>query len=152
MQAPYLHIAFVCGSIPEDGKMPVEGLPNRVDVEGDTKKMSPFKLPIILFIGFVAGEYTGKAVISIQPVSPNEDTLPPHYSEVEFQESLNHRVYVSVKVEEFPVQQPGIYWFDVKLNGNPMARVPLEISYRRRMPKKPPSRRKKQVPLGFRKS
>ena len=51
MQAPYLHVAFVCESIPEDGEMSIKDLLGKINVEGDTEKMVPFTLPsLILFL------------------------------------------------------------------------------------------------------
>lgn len=131
MKGPYLFIAFACRSIPQDGKMPVENLPGKINVEGSTETMPPFTLTFTLFMGFTAGEYTGKAKVDIQPLTPSNEELPPMASlDVEFQEPLNHRVHVKVLIEDLVIQQRGIYWFDVTLNKSPMARIPVEVSYR----------------------
>lgn len=154
MRAPYLYIAFACESIPEDGKVPIKRLQGKVTGVGDQKTMPPSQLTFTLFMGFVAGEYTGKAIIDIQPVSPSGQKMPRQFEEVEFEQPLTHKISVSAIVEDFPIQESGVYWFDVKLNGNPVARIPLEVSYRqrKRTRKQQLPRSKKQVPLGFRKS
>ena len=131
MKGPYLFIAFACHSIPQDGRMPVENLPGKINVEGNAETMPPFSLTFTLFMGFTAGEYTGKAKVDIQPFTPSNEELSPMASlDVEFQKPLNHRVHIKVSIEDFTVEQQGIYWFDVKLNQSLMARIPIEISYR----------------------
>ena len=131
MKGPYLFIAFVCNSIPQDGRMPVEDLPGKINVEGSAETMPPFPLTFTLFLGFTAGEYTGKAEVDIQPFTPSNEELPPIDSlDIEFQEPLNHRVYLQVSIEDLRIKQQGIYWFDVKLNKALMTRIPVEVSYR----------------------
>lgn len=130
MKGPYLYIALACQSIPEDGKMPVENLPGKVTVEGNTEEMHPFPFTFTLFIGLIAGEYTGKAKIDIQPVAPSGEESPALSVEVEFEEPLNYRVNVKTLVEKFIIKQQGIYWFDLKLENHLMGRIPIEVEYR----------------------
>lgn len=131
MKGPYLFIAFACDSIPQDGRMPVENLSGKINVEGSAETMPPFPLTFTLFLGFTAGEYTGKAKVDIQPFTPSNEKLPPMPSmNVEFQEPLNHQVHINVLIEDLAIKQQGIYWFDVTVNKSPMARIPVEVSYR----------------------
>ena len=131
MQAPYLQIAFVCDHIPQDGKMSVRDLPGKITVKGFSEKMPVLKTTLTVFVGFIAGEYTGKAKLRIRPFSPSGkilDSLP--FSEIEFQKSLSHRVTASIAIEDLSLPEAGLYWLDVLLNEEVAARIPLEVEYR----------------------
>lgn len=130
MQAPYFYIGFVYESMPEDGKMPIEQLLHRVFVEGDTETMPPVKANFTVFVGFIAGEYISKAIVEIQIVAPSGERLLPHSpsGEVEFRHPF-HPVHVRFPVENLPIEEPGVYWCNVKLNEDLKARIPFEVVY-----------------------
>lgn len=134
MQAPYLQIAFVCDSIPKDGKMPVKELVRKISAKGETKTIPSFPISVTLFAAFVAGDYNGKAILGVEIIAPDgESAASVPNSEIEFQESLNHLVHVTMLIEDVLIQKTGIYWCNVKLNGNLVARIPLEVSYQQRL-------------------
>ena len=66
MQALYLHIAFVCESIPEDGEMSIKDLLGKINVEGDTEKMVPY---------YIAVSYSFSSVENILGSSTAANTL-----------------------------------------------------------------------------
>ena len=111
--------------------------------------MPSTKLTFTLFLGFIAGDYTGKAVVTIQPINPMGGTLPVILQEVEFQESLTHRITITALMEEIPLPGPGVYWFDVKVNGAEKAKIPLEVLYRQ---KNIAAKKRKKPEIGFRMS
>ena len=130
MEAPYFYIGFIYDSMPADGKMSIEQLLCRIFVEDDPKTMPAFHAKFTVFAGFIAGEYTGKATIEMQPVTPSGTKLPSHGpKEGEFKEDLFHAVHVRFPVEDLLIEESGVYWFDVKLNGHLHARIPLEVVY-----------------------
>ncbi len=131
MKGPYLFIAFACPSMPEDGKMDVHNLPGKLNVEGDAETMPSFPLNLTLFIGLIAGEYTGKAQVSVKPVSPSKEEYTLISEQVEFKKPFNHRVHIKVSVEDFTIKQQGVYWFDVHLENSLITRIPIEVIYRR---------------------
>ena len=130
MQAPYFYIGFIYDSMPEDGKMPIEQLLLRIFVEDEPETMPAFPATFTVFAGFIAGEYTGKAKIEMQPVTPSGKKLPSHGPQEEsFKPISFHLVHVRFPVNNLLIEEAGVYWFDVKLNGEVKARIPLEVDY-----------------------
>ena len=81
MQGPYLHIAFVRESIPEDEKLPIKDFLRAITFEGDTETLSPQQIPsLTLFLGFTSGKYTGKATVGVEFTDPSGESFFPSVS------------------------------------------------------------------------
>ena len=129
MKGPHVFIAFACQSIPQDRKISIDNLLSKINVEGKEEVMPSFQLTFRLFLGFVAGEYNGRARIYIQAVSPSNKKLSQFPCDLEFKASLNHQVHINVLVKDFEVAEQGVYWFDVNLDQVLMTRIPIEVVY-----------------------
>ncbi len=129
MKGPYLFIAFACQSIPPDRKVSIDSLLSRLTIEGKAEKMFPLKITFRVFLGFIAGECKEKVRIYIEVISPSNEKLSRFPCDVEFQDTPNHQVLINVLIEDFVIQEPGIYWLDVKLNQALVTRIPTEVVY-----------------------
>ena len=129
MKGPHLFIAFACPSIPPDRKVSIDSLLSKLTIEGEAEKMPSIKITFRVFLGFIAGEYSGKTRIYIEAISPSNKKLSRFPCDVEFQDPPNHQIHINVLIEDFVIQEPGIYWLDVRSNQALVTKIPIEVVY-----------------------
>jgi hypothetical protein len=131
---PFLAMAVLCERVLEerDGSLSLIRLVTRVtrSAQGPAveETMPPFPLDLMLVLAFRAGAARGRSTITVRPETPSglalpEMQLPIHWEGEERGPTLT--VHLG-----FLVDQEGIYWFKVLLDGRFQTQVPLRVDYR----------------------
>jgi hypothetical protein len=97
------------------------------------KEMPPFITQgINLVIGLRAGDAKGRFGVKVRPEAPSGQQLAAFEQTVHLKPGPEGVSIVAPLV--FPVNEEGVYWFDVFLTGpdqpdRPLTRIPLEVFY-----------------------
>jgi uncharacterized protein DUF6941 len=127
---PYLGFAVICEKVLREADQ-VPSLIRIFDtltINGPGPQLSPTNMPLSIAIGFRKGAKEGKAIVSIRPRSPSGQDLAGVEQPILFQGSQEAGANLIGQIL-FPVQEPGIYWFGIFLDGTELTRVPLRIVY-----------------------
>jgi hypothetical protein len=141
---PYLGIAVFCEKVMQETGFPMSLIRitdtlTQAAVGSDAPRaMQPFVASITLVVLLRNGEARGQFGLLIRPEAPGGFQMPPFEQTftLEGGEAWGHTVIVPM---QFPVSQPGVYWFDLILMqpdieddpGQLLTRVPLEVQYQR---------------------
>ena len=79
-------------------------------------------------VGFRAGRKQSKSTVSIRPLSPSGQDLPGIEQPILFQGDQESGANLVGQIL-FPIQEEGLYWFGIFLDGTELTRVPLRIVY-----------------------
>jgi hypothetical protein len=131
ISGPHVQLATFCDMVVEDktGTLTVVRLIDRYTVSGATPEMQPTPIKTTLAVALKAGFMRQKAQLKIQPTAPSGKELPALELSVLFEGDERGLQLV------FPVQmvleEEGLYWFDVTVDGQPLTRIPLRLLYQR---------------------
>lgn len=129
---PYLGAAFFCQQVlNEDGVLSAIRIVDRVIQHASgpepPEAMPPLAIPIIALIILKSGEARGSMRVQLRPEDPSGLQLPAAEQMVHFEgEERGYNVVMNVN---FVAEMPGLYWFDVLLDGNRITRIPLRVMY-----------------------
>jgi hypothetical protein len=141
---PYLTAAFLCEKslLENDGVNSFIRVVDRWTVSGPSERMPPTSIQATLVIMFKSGIHRGPGTLTVQPVSPSDQNMLPFSVSVNFEGDEDRGIAI-VAPMAFPVNEPGIYWFNVSLDGQSFTEIPLRVIYHRvapmQMPSIPPS-------------
>jgi len=129
---PYLVAALFCEKVllEKDGVSSLIRVVDRWTISGATEQMPLTVIQAALFLSCKSGMYRGSSEISVTTITPSKTrgssvTLPVH-----FEGDDDRGVNVTVKMA-FPVQEPGVYWFEISLAGQLFTRAPVRVRYQR---------------------
>lgn len=128
-EGPYVRAALFCEAffVREDGTMVIDGLINgRTYDPNDGRDGDPFVEHLKAFVSFSAGDYRGISRLEIQP--PPEVEGDAYGANVTFADSGSGPWYLFEFGATFP--GPGLYWFDIYLDGESITRIPFGIAPR----------------------
>lgn len=86
-----------------------------------------------LVVSAKSGHYRGATSFEITPVGPNGQKLPTLTLPVLFEGDDDRGVAIGNNLG-FPVKEPGIYWFEIRIAGVLVTRTPLRVIYHRTVP------------------
>ena len=138
---PYLAAAFLCErALREvDGVNSFVRVIDRWTVTGPTETMPQTAIPATLVVIFKSGIHRGSGQLVITPTSPSDVRLPALTIPVHFEGDEDRGIAVILQMA-FPVQEPGLYWFNVSLDGQSFSAIPMRVVYHRVVPMQmPPS-------------
>lgn len=135
---PYLVAALLCEKVLEEknGTKSVIRIVDRVTRTATgpnpPMEMMPFEHEFSMLVRFKAGDARGPMTLQIEPVKPSSETLHSMIGTVNFEgeEDRGIDVVVNFKVR---MEQAGVYWFNVYLNGVRVTRAPLRVVYIRQV-------------------
>jgi len=129
---PYLQMAVFCDRVLRevDGVASIIRVVDRWTVNGVTESMPVTVIPTNLVIMLKSGDYRGSALVTISPESPSGMKMPQVPIQMHL-EGDNDRGVTVVSPLGFPVQEEGLYWFDVAVNGQVLTRMPFRVVYQR---------------------
>lgn len=134
ISGPFLTAALFCEEARQkDGFLSVSSIIDRMVVVGTGPVMFPTSLELTLVVIFRSGDSSGHKTISLGQVAPSQyfsPTVPLFDFPVYFQGG-EHGAGVIARVR-FVVQEPGLHWFEVSLDGYPVTRIPLTVLYQGR--------------------
>ena len=131
---PYLSAAFFCEKllVEQDGVKSAIRIIDRVTrtVAGlaPPAEMEPFNYDIFLFLRFKSGRARGTKTLEIQPVKPSGEAMPSTRRTILF-EGEDDRGVDSIGRIILKLDQVGIYWFNIALDGVRITRVPFRVIY-----------------------
>jgi hypothetical protein len=132
---PYLSAAFLCekGLLESDGVNSFIRIVDRWTVTGPTENMISAAIQATLVVMFKSGIHRGQGQLVITPRTPSNTTLPAMNIPLYF-EGEDDRGIAVVLPMAFPVQESGVYWFNISLDGQTFSEVPLRVIYHRIVP------------------
>jgi hypothetical protein len=137
---PYLAIATLCEKVLQetDGVISLIRNVDRWIVSGPTEEMPQTAIQATLIVTLKSGFHRGPGRITITPSTPRDVALPAMDIPVNF-EGDEDRGFNIVIPMAFPVNEAGVYWFTIALDGQAISRIPLRVIYHRVAPTLPPS-------------
>lgn len=127
---PYLSAALFCEKIlrESDGVMSFIRVVDRWTVSGPSETMPNTTIQTNLIITMKSGMYRGPSQIIVTPSTPSGSDMAALRASVNFEGDDDRGVAIHLPLV-FPVQEPGIYWFEVSVNGQTQAQVPMRVLY-----------------------
>ena len=133
-QGPFLGAAFLCEKIllENDGVASVirivDRLIHRPFAEDPQGAMEPFPHELSLFLMFKAGVARGPMSLEVRLEKPSGESGAPFLQTVSFEGDGDRGVNVITKLNA-TWNMPGLYWFDILLDGSRVTRIPLRVVY-----------------------
>jgi Family of unknown function (DUF6941) len=126
---PYVQVAAFCQTAIREGQgsLSLIRLITRFPVVGLTKEMQPTPISLTLAVILKSGNMQGSYTLTVRPVTPTEEVLPPLNVPILFEGS--DRGVALVRQIALVAKEPGLYWFDVLVEGTLLTRIPLRILY-----------------------
>jgi hypothetical protein len=127
---PYLQAALLCEKALQetDGVISVIRIVDRWTVSGPAEDMPQTAIQATMVLMFKSGFHRGPGRLTITPTSPRNATLPAIEVPVQFEGDEDRGVNVVIPMA-FPVEEPGVYWFGVALDGQTVSHIPLRVIY-----------------------
>ena len=132
---PYLVSAFFCEKLLQeaDGVPSAIRIIDRWNVNGPAETMPTTIIQGTLVITMKSGVYRGNAQITISPITPSNNRLPPVVFPVLFEGEDDRGVGVVLPMA-FPAQESGVYWFEISVSGQALAQyiataLPMRVAY-----------------------
>jgi hypothetical protein len=127
---PYLVNAFFCNKvlIEQDGVPSYIRAVDRWTISGPTPNMPISVISTSLAVTFKSGIYRGAMDLVITPISPSGRRMPEIISTLIFESDDERGSGVTGEIG-FPVPEPGLYWFEVKLGDTIVTMMPLRVVY-----------------------
>jgi len=132
---PYLAAAFFCEKALRevDGVNTFVRVVDRWTVTGPTETMPQTAIQATLVVIFKSGIHRGTGELTIALTSPSDRTLQSFTVPVHFEGDEDRGIAVILPML-FPVEEAGLYWFRVSLDGRSFSEVPLRVIYHRVVP------------------
>jgi hypothetical protein len=132
---PYLTNAFFCEKLlqEQDGVVSAIRIIDRWNVNGATEGMPTTIIQGTLVVTMKSGIYRGNAQVTVTPITPSNNRLPPVVFPVLFEGEDDRGVGVILPMA-FPAQEPGLFWFEISLAGQALqprvvTAMPMRVAY-----------------------
>lgn len=132
---PYLQVALFCEKVLRevDGVVSLIRIVDKWTVNGVAEVMPLTVIQTTLVIMMKSGIHRGSSQVTVTPTSPSGKlmqaiTLPTIF------EGDDDRGIALIAGIGFPVQEDGLYWFEVAVDGQAFTKLPLRVAYLRAAP------------------
>lgn len=132
---PYISAAFFCERVlhEKDGVASYIRVIERCTITGAADSIPVTLINTNLVINLTAGIYSGRAKIVITPLSPSGKQLPSLAIPVNFEGDDVRGIEIKIPVA-LPVEEQGVYWFEISVlisDEKPvvLTRIPLRVVY-----------------------
>ena len=102
-------------------------------MNGATEEMPLTVIQTNLVIIAKSGIHRGSSNITVTPTSPSGEAIAPMGFPVLFEGDDDRGVGIVAGLG-FPAKEPGVYWFEVLIDGQVSTRIPLRVIYHRAGP------------------
>ena len=134
-RGPYIQNAVFCEKVLREGDG-VLSLIRVIDVithsEAGTEPpedMPPFRYPLTMLLTLKAGSSKGRHEVTIEPELPSGETAGSITVTVQMEgEGRGSNIFAPMDIE---YAMEGLYWFNVKFDGDVLTRMPLQVRYSR---------------------
>jgi len=132
---PYLSAALLCERALQetDGVISLIRIVDRWTVSGPTEEMPQTAIQATMVLMLKSGFHRGPGRLAITPITPRDVRMPMIEVPVHFEGDEDRGVNVVIPMA-FPVQESGVYWFAVALDGQVISHIPLRVIYHRVAP------------------
>ena len=125
---PFLATAVFCEeAVHEEGFLSLDRVIDQMLVTGMGPLMEPTQLQLTLVVLFRSGGVRGRKTIYLTQVAPSQKSAPLFEFPVYFQG--DERAAGVVAKVSFVVEEVGLHWFVVALDGAPVTAIPLTVVY-----------------------
>jgi len=126
---PWIQFAVICQTALTEasGQVSIIRIFDRMILPGSTPTMQPQVVQLTLVVAFKSGQYNGNAKIGVRPIKPSGEEMPQMEFSALFEGA--ERGNQLILPIGFPVDEDGLYWFDITVNGQRYTRVPLRLMY-----------------------
>ena len=132
---PYLQSAQFCEKVlrEQDGVLSFIRAVDRWNIVGTSPTMPPTVIQATLAVLFRSGTFRASTPLVITPISPTNERMQPITLPILF-EGDDERGCGVVLPMGFPVQEPGLYWFEVAITlpgsaSAVMTFIPMRVVY-----------------------
>lgn len=136
---PYLSAAFLCEKALRevDGVTTFVRMVDRWTVTGPSETMPLTAIQATLVVMFKSGIHRGPGHLTITPTSPSDVRMSSVTVPVLFEGDEDRGIAIILPMA-FPAQEPGLYWFNVSLDGQSFSEIPLRVVYHQVVPMQMP--------------
>lgn len=129
INGPYLTTAVLCQAILQEanGQISLIRLTDSIMVQGPLKDMQPIPIVLHAVVSFRAGFVHGKFEINVTGRTPSQNEFLTVSQSVYFEGE--DRGVNAIFVLQMLLPEDGVYWFDVRLQGAIVTRMPLRVLY-----------------------
>jgi hypothetical protein len=133
---PYLAVAALCEKVlqEKDGVISLIRMVDRTIVSAHSAD-APEELPAValnhtLFVALKSGFAKGKYTVTVQPYAPSGRPIGSPVQAPVLLEGDDRGVNLIVGIG-LTVEEEGLYWIDIQVEGHSLTRVPLRVLYQR---------------------
>lgn len=132
---PYLAAAFFCEKVlrETDGVVSFIRAVDRWTVTGPTETMPTTLIQNTLVVIMKSGIHRGASQITVTPSTPTGKIMPAITVSASF-EGDDDRGIQLIAPMAFPVEETGVYWFELTIDGRSFTQLPLRVIYLRAAP------------------
>ena len=133
-RGPFLSAAFLCEKVlrEQDGVSSAIRIIDRVNRQATGQEapdtMEPFAYEINLYLAFKSGAARGPLPLEIRLDKPSGDSSEPFRQTLNFEGDDERGVNV-ITLLQMQIDLPGLYWFDVHLDGHRVTKIPMRVVY-----------------------
>ena len=127
---PYLAVAVFSEKVlrETDNVLSLIRIVDRWTIAGPTETMPESVIQTNLVVTMKSGMFRGPSQIVITPTTPSGVQMQAMRVPANFEGDDDRGVAVHFPLA-FPVREPGIYWFDISVNGQAQTKVPMRVIY-----------------------
>ena len=133
-QGPFLNAAVLCEKILQetDGVVSPIRIVDRLTIqargENSPSEMAPFSQQLTLLLAFKSGDARGPLSLEVRLQKPSGESPTPLSQSLNFEGDDDRGVNFLTKLD-LQLEMPGLYWFDISLDGHRVTRIPLRVIY-----------------------
>lgn len=142
-RGPYVQAALICEKAlqEKDGVLTLVRIVDRVTHSATgpnaPEKMPTITYPMVIVVMLKSGAAKGTFPIRVDLEPPTmQRQRGPIFTVYLEGEDRGQNLILNLNV---PLQEPGLYWFDVVFDERRLSRIPLRVLYTRTTPSQPPS-------------
>lgn len=128
---PYLSAAFFCERVlrETDNVPSFIRVTERCTINGASDVIPLTIINTTLVITMISGMHRGPSKVAVSPISPSGIQLPSLTLPVNFEGDDDRGIAIVIPMG-FPVQEQGVYWFEISVEGGgTVTRIPFRIVY-----------------------
>ena len=133
LDGPYVQVGVICTTplLEQGGALSVIRIQDRVQLAGVTDTMQPQPLnSLFMVLALKSGGTTGKFNLTITPISPGGKEIPGFPSFPVLFEGMERGNVIAFPLPLVAAEE-GLYWFEVKLEGALITKIPLRVMYQK---------------------
>lgn len=129
---PYLGAALFCEKVlqEKDGVNSAIRIIDRVThtfiPQDPSQQFMPFSYQVSLLLILKTGENPGLTKVKVIPTKPTNEKLPEWKQSINLERPSNRGATINMNMT-ITFDQPGVWWFEILVNGISRTKIPLEV-------------------------